>query len=298
MNILITGGTGFIGKHFIQRYSQYQFTVLTHKNLPKPLPANVQVIADLADLNHLDGFDAVINLAGAPIVGKRWSEEYKQKIRASRLNTTQKLSELFANTADKPKVLLSGSAIGIYGNTANSVISETSELTLREDDFAQKLCLDWEKVAHTVTGTRLVILRTGIVLGCDGGALQQMLPAFKFGLGGPLGHGQQFMSWIHIDDMVKAMDFLLNNADAEGAFNMVAPHPVTNANFSKALAATLHRPGFFRVPKIAMKLTLGEAHQLLFDSQNILPAKLQQQGFEFDYAYIETALQALVGNKH
>ncbi len=297
MNILITGGTGFIGRHFIQQYTQYQYTVLIHNRPPKHLPDNVQTITDLSKLTDLNNFDAVINLAGAPIVGKRWTEEYKQKIRTSRLNTTQQLCTLFTVTTNKPKVFLSGSAIGIYGDTGVGKIDESNELSIREDDFAQQLCLDWEKIARTITDTRLILLRTGIVLGRDGGALQQMLPAFKLGLGGPLGDGQQYMSWIHVSDMIKAIDFLLNSSQSEGPFNMVAPNPVTNSEFSQSLAVTLKRPGFLRVPKIVMKFTLGEAHQLLFDSQNILPARLQQQGFKFDYPYIKTALQALVGKK-
>ncbi|GAA6168584.1 TIGR01777 family oxidoreductase [Sessilibacter corallicola] len=292
MNILMTGGTGFIGRQLIASGQQHAFTVLTRQSSPVFASANVKVINTLQDLSDLNEFDAVINLAGEPIVGRRWSDAQKQKIRASRIQTTQQLVELFERSSSAPDVFLSGSAIGIYGDTGEQKVDEFSDIAHNQNDFAQTLCRDWEAEACNVKNSRLVLLRTGIVLG-DGGALAQMLPAFKFGFGGPLATGNQYMSWIHLQDIVTAIYYVLDAADVSGSVNLVAPNPVTNAQFTKSLAKACGRWAPFRVPKCALKLLLGESSQLLTDSQRIIPSQLLNNKFEFAYPNIDEAFSDL-----
>lgn len=224
MNILITGGTGLIGSSFIRQSSDHIFTVLTRfpDKAKKQLPNEVQCIASLEQLDSLDDFDAVINLAGEPIIDKRWSEQQKSTITQSRLQITKKLVELIAGSKQPPKVFLSGSAIGVYGDRGDEVLTESS--ILHETDFPSELCIQWEALAKQAEPyTRVVTMRTGIVLSSNGGALAKMLLPFNCCLGGRIGDGQQYISWIHYRDHIHAMSYLLETESVSGAVNMVAP---------------------------------------------------------------------------
>ncbi|MBZ9611709.1 TIGR01777 family oxidoreductase [Rheinheimera maricola] len=295
MNILITGGTGLIGSALIDRWHlQHQLIVLT-RSVAKAthLAQKVQLVASLkqVDFNQLD---AVINLAGEPIVGKRWSAPQKRQLCDSRWLLTQQVVSAISAAATPPKVLISGSAIGVYGRQQQQVIDEHFDQYYPE--FASELCQIWEQdaLAAQSAQTRVCLLRTGIVLAKQAGALKKMLPAFKAGLGGPIGDGKQYMSWIHIDDMVRIIDMLLHQSDLQGAINATAPEPVTNAAFAQQLAKVLHRPAILPMPAWLLKILLGEMADLLITGQRVMPAKLLAAGFHFNYAALPQALTALL----
>ncbi|MDY0248497.1 MAG: TIGR01777 family oxidoreductase [Pseudomonas sp.] len=299
MNILITGGTGLIGSAFIHQFDDHQYTVLTRSpaHAKIQLPAYVQLIDSLERLDNLDNFDAVINLAGAAIIDKRWSDKRKQEICTSRWQMTEQLVALFAHSTKPPAVFLSGSAIGVYGQHGNDELTEDS--TVQETDFPTKLCLHWEEIARRAEPyTRVVLLRTGIVLAPKGGALAKMLLAFKLCLGGRIGSGQQYMSWIHYQDHIHAMHYLLSASNLSGPVNLVAPNPQTNRQFTQALAKALGRIAIFPVPKQVLQLLLGESACLLLDSQKVLPKKLLNSGFQFEYPHLATALNDAVRRKN
>lgn len=298
MRILMTGGTGLIGSCFIQRFSaSHDFTVLARKPqaAARKLGKNVRVLASLSELEHLDLFDAVINLAGEPIADKRWSDAQKERIQNSRWQTTQKLVSLIQASARPPRTFISGSAIGYYGRQSSEPVTETRGVP--HDEFSHELCARWEQIANSAASaeTRVCLLRTGVVLAKHGGALKKMLPPFYFGLGGPIGNGQQMMSWIHLHDMVNAIEFLLTHDECAGAYNMTAPTPVSNKVFSTTIGKVLNRPTFMRVPAPAMRLIFGEmAEDLLLNGQAVLPERLHAAGFEFSYPELEPALRQLL----
>lgn len=295
MKILITGGTGLIGRRFIETHLHHQFTVLTRsiEKAQSILPESVILIDNLHGLENLNAFDAVINLAGEPIVDKRWTEKQKRVICDSRWDVTQQLVELFYESAKPPSVFLSGSAIGVYGDHGDFEITERDIST--QHDFASTVCLQWESIAKkTEPYTRLVQLRTGIVLDPKRGALAKMLTPFKMCLGGRIGHGRQYMSWIHIEDMISAMAFLLNNTECQGVFNMVAPLPVTNQQFTSELASALNRIAVLPAPKFALKLLLGESSALLLGSQRVIPEGLLGRSFEYKFPDLKTAFKHLL----
>ena len=295
MRILVTGGTGLIARHWMQTRPDDNFTVLSRQIQPPNLGAKVDFISNLDQLPSLDGFNAVVNLAGEPIVDKRWSQQRKRVLRDSRLQTTSSLLQLLAKSERKPSHFLSGSAIGIYGDTGAGAADEQCEITVNGNDFAQTLCADWEALALTASQhISVTLLRTGIVLSNQGGALKKMLPLFKAGLGGRLGRGDQFMSWVHISDVAAILNHLLSSAPYRGPVNVTAPNAVTNKEFTRALAQACARPACLPVPQLAMKLTLGEASQLLFDSQNIRPGVLLNQQFNFKFKDIDSALSDLI----
>lgn len=297
MKILITGGTGLIGKQFIQTYAHHQYTVVTRspEKSKQQLPESVTVLDRLSALENLDMFDGVINLAGEPIVDKRWTENQKRVICDSRWDTTQQLVDLFLASENPPSVFLSGSAIGVYGDHGDFVITERERLT--QNDFASNLCRQWESIAQQAeSSTRVIHLRTGIVLDPKGGALAKMLMPFKCCLGGRIGNGRQYMSWIHIKDMVGAMEFLLNSADIKGAINMVAPTAVTNQQFTNELASALHRFAVLPVPKVMLKLMLGESSGLLLGSQRVKPERLLEESFDYRFPDLKTAFSNLLKN--
>lgn len=295
MNILITGGTGLIGEQFINTYPNYNYTVLT-RNTKKTLKQhnrNIIFINTLANLTDVNNFDAIINLSGEPIMAKRWSSKQKNTINTSRWQTTQNLVDLISKSTNAPKVFLSGSAIGIYADRGSLTIDE--QTTTSDDDFAAKLCMQWEEIANQACQhSRVINLRTGIVLSTKGGALAQMLPAYRSFVGGKMADGEHYMSWIHIDDMVKAMHFLLINNQAQGAYNLTAPHPVTNATFNATLAKTLHRTAIFTLPKWLLNILFGESSTILLTSQKVIPKKLLEQKFSFSYPQLQQALQHLL----
>jgi hypothetical protein len=257
------------------------------------VPAAVKFIASLDHLQTLDGFDAVINLAGEPIIDKRWSPQQKHIICQSRWSLTQQLVDLFALSQTPPSVFLNGSAIGVYGDGGDEVLTESSAVAVT--DFPTKLCLGWEEVAlQAKPYTRVVLLRTGIVLAARGGALGKMLLPFKCCLGGRIGDGKQFMSWIHYQDHINAMHFSLLDTSVLGAVNLVAPEAQTNSAFTQTLAKTLNRVAVFPLPKKILQLLLGESSCLLLDSQRIAPQKLLQSGFEFKFPSLKSALDNLL----
>ena len=295
MKILITGGTGLIGLAFIRQFKECQFTVLT-RSIPKAkavLPASVKLIDSLEDLQNLDAFDAVINLAGEPIIDKRWSDKQKVVICQSRWHITQQLVELFARSQKPPQTFLSGSAIGVYGNRGGEILTEAS--SVEENDFPTTLCLRWENIARQAEPyTRVVLLRTGIVLASHGGAISKMLLPFKCYLGGRIGNGHQYMSWIHYQDQINAMYYLLGEESISGAVNLVSPEAERNTVFTQTLANVLHRIAIFPMPKTILQYVLGESSCLLLDSQNVLPQKLLNSGFGFTFHNLKQALVDLL----
>lgn len=295
MNILMTGGTGLIGTTFIDTYPDYHYSILTRdtNKTAEPAHANISFIHSLSQLTDLNDFDAVINLCGEPIMAKRWSLKQKEIINTSRWQTTQTLVDLISKSTNAPNVFLSGSAIGIYADRENETIDEN--MNICDSDFASKLCLQWESIANQACQhSRVVNLRTGIVLSAKGGALAQMLPAYRAFLGGKMAKGRHFMSWIHIDDMVKAMHFLLINNQTHGPYNLTAPHPVTNTVFNDTLANTLHKKAIFTLPKWCLNIIFGESAAILLSSQKVIPKKLLEQQFSFSYPILQQALQHLL----
>ncbi|MBW2942376.1 TIGR01777 family oxidoreductase [Zhongshania aquimaris] len=291
MNILITGGTGLIGSAFIESATDCQFTVLTRSTAgaKSTLPSSVTCIESLSALPHLNEFDAVINLAGEPIVDKRWSEEQKNIICQSRWEITQQLVDLFAKSATPPSVFLSGSAIGVYGNRGDESLTEKSSVS--ERDFPTRLCIRWESIARQAEPyTRVVLLRTGIVLAKQGGALAKMLLPFKLCLGGPIGSGQQYMAWIHYRDHIAAMHFLLKDKGISGPVNLVAPNAEKNKEFTQTLAKSLRRIAIFPMPRFVLHALLGESSSLLLDSQKVVPQTLLNRGFSFEFNKLKSAL--------
>ena len=283
MNILITGGTGFIGKALCQVLikQEHQLTVLTRRQLVDQQA--VSYCQNLANFQDLNQFDAVINLAGEPIFDKPWTEQQKQTLLSSRLTITQQLVELFHKSEQPPHTFISGSATGFYGNL--SFTKKYDEQTACGTQFPALLCKQWEEAAIQAESsqTRVCLLRTGIVLDQTGGALQKMLPIYKLGLGGKLGNGKQHWAWIARGDHIQAILFLLNNRKSQGAYNLVAPSSISNADFNQQFARALKRPAFFSVPSFLLKLGLGERSQLLLDNQPLIPQKLLDEGFEFQY---------------
>lgn len=283
MNILLTGGTGFIGSALTEMLvaQGHHLTLLSRQT--KTDTQAVHFIRNLASLDNLNDIDAVINLAGEPIFERHWWAAQKAELRRSRLDITTKLAELCRKSTNPPSVFLSGSATGYYGNLPFA--EKYDEQTACGENFAAKLCVDWEQAALLAKSekTRVCLLRTGIVLGEQGGALKRMLPLYRLGLGGKLGTGKQHWAWISLADQLRAILFLLENPMAEGAFNLVAPESVSNAEFNHRLAQALHRPAFFSVPTSVLKMTLGERSQLLLDNQPLVPAELLKLGFQFKH---------------
>ena len=297
MNILITGGTGLIGRHFIETYrGEHNFTVLTRNKFAaqRVLPEKCQFIETLDNLTHLNNFDAVINLAGEPIVDKRWSDKQKQIIRESRIEVTKQLVDLINQSDNAPEVFISGSAIGYYGRQGDEAINE--QFATPHTEFSHQLCAEWEAVAQqaATATTRVCILRTGIVLADDGGALDKMLLPFKLGAGGPIATGKQYMSWIHIGDMVSAINHLLQRPISQGIYNLTAPNPETNAVFAKKLGNALNRPAILPMPEFVLRLMMGEAADLLVYGQRVLPDALVAEEFEFLYPQLEDAFAGLL----
>lgn len=293
MQLLITGGTGFIGQALCPALVQagHQVSVLTRdlRRAARRLPRVTMV-------DTLDGVqaDAVINLAGEPLAAGRWTDARKQRFRASRLGITGQLHAWIAQqpAERRPAVLISGSAVGYYGERGDSVLTEADHAG---NDFSAQLCRDWEAEAAKIgaLGPRVSWVRTGIVLDRDGGALARMLPAFRFGGGGPFGDGRHWMSWIHRADMVALLLWLLEHGHP-GAYNATAPTPVTNAEFARTLAHVLHRPALLALPAGLLRLGFGEMAELLLISQRVLPQRALDAGFRFQYVHLEAALRAIL----
>ncbi|MCC5880089.1 MAG: TIGR01777 family oxidoreductase [Idiomarina sp.] len=294
MKILITGGTGLIGTALYKKLrNQHQMTIVTRNanKAYKNLGHDIDTVTHLSRLDNLNDFDAVINLAGEPIADKRWTEAQKKRIEQSRWQTTEQLVALFKNSTDAPKAFISGSAIGYYGRQGKTPVTENDHQV--HDEFTHQLCARWEAIAQQAETeqTRVCLIRTGVVLAKQGGALSKMALPFKLGFGGPIGSGEQMMSWIHLDDMVDLIIYLLNQDTAKGPFNATAPTPVSNQEFSQTLAKVLHRPCVFRVPAFVMKGLLGEMADMILTGQAVLPARLEEHGFQFRHRELKSALQ-------
>lgn len=287
MNILMSGATGFIGNNLSRAFGDKGWKVV-------PLGRDDLKRADEDFLKKLEGADVVINMAGASIA-ERWTEEYKKIMYASRVDTTKKIVNALGKMSRKPSVFISTSAVGIYDTEGE----HTEEDEHYANDFLGNLALDWEHAALRAgeTGIRTVIFRFGVVLGLDGGALQKMLIPFRMGLGGVIGHGKQPLSWVHIEDLIRAYTTVIENDTYHGIYNLTSPRPTTNAGLTKALGKALHKPAFMHVPAFAFRLQLGEGAKVLLEGQRVLPKRLLESGFVFRFRDIETALEDLVGKK-
>ena len=300
MKIVISGVTGLVGTALYKNLQADGVEVLGLTR-QQSLPNAMQVVHwDIErgsyDASPLDGADAVVHLTGENIA-KRWSDQQKKLIRSSRIDSTSLLINGLKHLKNKPRVLISASAIGFYGDRGNEVLLESSS---PGNGFLSKVCQEWEQTANQASelGIRTVNLRLGIVLSTKGGALKQMLLPFRMGVGGPVGTGQQYMSWIHIDDLVHVFRFVLDKDSIRGRINVTAPNPVTNAEFAKALGKVLKRPAFLPAPGFAVKLLLGEmAQALLLDSQRVLPNHLLKASFVFQHPEIGGALQDILHYK-
>jgi uncharacterized protein (TIGR01777 family) len=295
MNLLITGGTGFIGSALCSRLLAENHTLVVLSRHPEGIKPPIKAIANLADLKDSDHFDVVINLAGEPIANKRWSEQQKHQIFSSRINTTQQLVSYFKRLKNKPQLFLSGSAIGYYGiDKTDNVIDEKDG---GDDSFSSALCQQWETAALKAEdlGIRTCLLRTGIVLGKNGGALSKMLPLFKICLGGEIGGSKQWMSWIHIDDLIGIILHCINHDSVQGAINGTSPNPVTNQVFTQTLGAVLKRPLLLPMPALIVKLLMGQmGEELLLAGKKIVPKKALDSGYRFKYTALEQALTDIV----
>lgn len=303
MNVFITGGTGFIGRALILRLRRDGHSVTALSRSVSKGRSLLGLEADLLDassddetlIDALNRADAVINLAGEPILGGRWNEAKMRRLRTSRVDLTERIVDLMAKADEAPAVLISGSAVGYYGDRGEEELTEESETG---SGFLAQLCADWEQAARQAesNGTRVVLIRTGVVLGRGGGALDQMLPPFQFGLGGPIGSGRQFVPWIHLDDLVEMMVAALEDQRYSGALNGAAPNPIPFKAFAQALGQALSRPAVLPVPEFAVKALFGKAATVLLGSQRVLPAGSQSLGFQFRFEHIEDALQDLFDN--
>lgn len=297
MKIFITGGTGLIGQRLIGtlRCKGCEITVLTRneEKARHKFGNSVRYCSSLDTLTSLDGYDAVVNLAGESIAGGLWTEDQKEKLASSRWCITRRLSDLIKQSDSPPSVFISGSAIGYYGAQTYNLLTEES---VPHNEFIHKLCLYWENFAKDAESerTRVCLLRTGIVLSKSGGLLPKMVLLFRFFLGSVMGTGDQYIAWIHIKDMVDGIVFLLETPSASGAFNMTSPNPATNREFSQTLAEVLHRPCLFRIPRKIVSMVAGEAATLVVDGQRAIPRKLKEENYRFEYPELRGALSDIL----
>lgn len=298
MNALITGATGLVGRRLAPQFHPVSITTRSADRARKTFPSqDVSVVqwdygSEDLNLNGIESPKAVINLMGESVAEGRWNDAKKKRMYDSRVVATRKLVEAIGRMETKPEVLISTSAVGFYGDHGDEQITEDHP---NGTGFLAELSADWEAAAREVEkhGVRLVIVRIGIVLSTEGGALAALLPIFKLGGGGRLGSGKQFFPWIHIDDLVKLFCWAASNTSTSGIYNAAAPNPVTNKQFTKSLASAIHRPAFLPVPKFALKLALGEFADTLFDSQRVVPKRSIDEGFEFQFADLDSAFANL-----
>jgi len=288
--VAVTGSSGLIGSALVAKLKSDGYQV--QKIVRRPTRSSEEVkwdpIKGEIDLNALDGVDAVFHLAGAGVGDKRWSAAYRSEILNSRLLGTTTIANACQQL--QTNVFISASAIGYYGETGNRAVTEVDK---GGSDFLSVVCREWEAVADLAPSVRTIKLRTGLVLDPTGGALARMLPIFKFGLGGKLGSGKQWWSWITLHDQIRAMIFLMNSK-LEGAVNLTSPNPVTNQEFTAALARVLKRPALFPAPAFALKAVLGGFSSEVLGSKKVIPKVLTEAKFEFDYPFVSTALTALI----
>jgi hypothetical protein len=312
MRIVIAGGTGFLGSPLAEVYAEegHEVRVLTRslpageaRHEPGTGMPGVTRVGWKPDgqsgswAASIDGADAVINLAGESIGGKRWTPQRKAQLRDSRIVPTRSLVAAIRTVAKPPAVLVSGSGAGYYGASMSG--EPKTESAPPGSDFLAKLSEDWEKEARTAepAGVRVVLIRTGVVLERSGGALAKMLPPFRFFAGGPMGTGRQYLSWIHRLDWVEMVRWIVQTPEAAGPINVTAPHPVTNREFARALGRSLHRPALVPAPAFALKLLLGEmAGPLILTGQRAVPARAQALGYHFRYPEIDIAFRGILGD--
>ena len=295
MTIVLAGGSGFLGRKLAARLRGGGHRAITLTRRPARDADQITWHPDgtAGDLpRHLDGVDAVVNLAGEGIADKRWTAARKRALRHSRIKSTRTLVNAIKECTTRPRVLVSGSGIGYYGAHGDEPVIES---TPPGQDFLARLCVEWEQEARAAESpaTRVVIVRTGIALEKDGGALAKMLLPFKLGLGATIASGRQYFPWIHAADWAAMVAWLIGNDGARGAFNATAPEPVTNREFTRTLARVLHRPAIFQAPAFVLHAALGELASSLVDGQRVLPAHAEQSGFRFSYRTLEPALASM-----
>jgi uncharacterized protein len=310
MNILMTGATGLVGTALVETFTAEAHVVY---RLVRPgstrnetisgvfdipwSPATGEILdltnTDLPRIDWPNNIDAFINLAGAPIADGRWSAERKALLRSSRIETTRGLVRAMANMSPRPRVFISASAIGYYGDRGDELLTENSA---PGTDFLATLAKEWEDEAMKAEqfGVRVVVARLGVVLAKTGGALPQMMMPFRFGLGGKLGSGRQWMSWIALEDVVAIIGMALAADSLKGAVNLVSPEPVRNADFTRSLARAMHRPAIFAAPAFALRLAMGEMSEMILAGTRVTPQVLLQHGYQFRHAQLDEALAAIV----
>ena len=297
MKILISGSHGLVGRALARSFTDdgHEVVRLVRQQTSAGAPEiEWHPNHGRLDPQRLEGFDAVVHLAGESIASGRWSDEKKRTIRESRVKGTVLLSEALAQLAQPPSVFISASAIGYYGNRGDELLTETST---PGNDFLSSVCVEWEHSTRAATnkGIRTVLARFGIILDPDGGALSKMLTPFRMGIGGRVGSGKQWMSWIALDDVIGALKFMSRDKAVSGPVNFVAPHPVTNAEFTRTLGRVLSRPTIFPIPAFGARLAFGEmADALLLSSQKVEPTVLENRGFAFYWPRLEPALEHML----
>ncbi|TGD73617.1 TIGR01777 family protein [Mangrovimicrobium sediminis] len=294
MRILVTGGTGFIGQSLLPALRERAGELVLLSRRSRPDEPGLRFVRRLDDIDDATHFDAVINLAGASLAGRRWSQGYKREMVASRVGTTRELVALFKRLPQPPAVLLSGSAVGYYGHRGDEILDESSPPG--EDGFARDLCMDWEGAAveAQALGTRVCLMRLGVVLDNGGGAFEQMARSFNFGFGSWIGSGEQWLSWIHRADAVAAMLWLLDHPELDGPFNLTAPQPVTSREFCRVLSDYKRTLLDMPLPAPVARLLLGEmADELLIHGQRVVPSALEASGFAFSLPDLPTALASI-----
>lgn len=299
MTTLITGGTGFVGRALIKQLKHVNVTSRDRLRAQKILGDSVDLVIpwdpDAESLSLLDSphFDSVINLMGEPIAEGRWTPKKKERIRNSRVQGTRKLVDALIDSRKLPRVFVTGSAVGIYGDSGDAFVEENHE---HGTGFLTDVCEEWESTTQRLSdhGVRVVHLRMGIVLGSQGGAMKKLTPLFRMCVGGRLGNGKQWMAWIHVQDLVSMTLWAIENESVSGPVNATAPNPVRNAEFTKELAKAVGRPAILPAPRFGVRLALGEFANSLFVSQRAIPAVALANGFQFKFPDIRSAINAAI----
>jgi uncharacterized protein (TIGR01777 family) len=297
VKIAISGGSGFIGTHLLKYLAdQRNEIIIISRSQQSVIKGARRVTWEQLEMDNepLENLDAWINLAGETI-NQRWTHAAKERIMSSRVDVVEQMIKLIHKLQTKPKVVINGSAVGIYGTSETETFTEQSDTSAK--DFLSMVVVRWEQAIDALQGIRIVKLRTGLVLGMDGGALPRMMQPYRLSVGGRVGKGSQWISWIHIEDLVRLIDFCIQNNQISGAVNAAAPYPVTMDQFGRTIATVLRRPHLVPVPGFALKLLFGEMAILVLEGQRVLPQVLLDQDFTFHYSRLEKALRQLTETK-